>query len=78
MTLLLLSAMKRLPALSTAMPTGVVELGAGGRAAVAAVAETPFPATVEITPAESTSRTTLLPLSAMKRSPAGSTATAVG
>ena len=59
-------------AASTATPPGSL-LGAGGRSAVAAVAAASrqFPATVVIRPVErSTSRMTLLPLSAMKRSPA--------
>ena len=73
-----MSAMNRSPAASTATP-GAVESGGGGRAAVAAVAQVPLPATVVMMPvARLTSRIRLLLVSAMKRSPAASTATPVG
>ena len=52
--------MYRLPAESTARPVGITQLGAGGRAVVAAEAHVPFPATVVITPFE-TLRMRLLP-----------------
>ena len=69
--------MYRFPAESMATPAGAIQLRAGGRAVVPAVATVPFPATVVITPFE-TLRMRLLPQSAMYRFPAESTATPCG
>ena len=78
-TLLPLSATKRFPAVSRARPVGMLSSAEVAAWPSPLYPNVPQPATVVITPVpRSTLRTTLFPLSAMKRSPAASTATPVG
>ncbi len=76
--LLLASAMKRLPAASTATPVGEYSSALVAGPPSPERPKAPLPATVLMTPAGDTSRTRLLPWSAMKRSPAASTANPTG